>query len=181
MAPLPDIDPPLTDGTVVLRLSAERDIPEILIAHQDDPGLHLSLGEGRPPSGAQLGARQERAEAERLGGRRVSLTITEARADTCLGQVDARMLAEARRARLALWLAPGARGRGLGTRALRLAGDWLLGAAGCERVELLIRTEHAAMLRSAQAAGFRAEELPPDATPQPDSTLLARRVEAPER
>ena len=48
MRPLPLLAEPLTDGQVVLRDYAERDIPEILIAHQDDPRMHLLTGEDRP-------------------------------------------------------------------------------------------------------------------------------------
>src|SRR6516225_8543725 len=45
MPPIPEFHEPLSDGQVVLRLAAERDIPEILIAYQDDPQLHVRLGE----------------------------------------------------------------------------------------------------------------------------------------
>src|SRR6516164_7166506 len=56
MSPFPRLADPLTDGQVVLRDYAERDIPEILIAYQDDPRLHQRLGQNRPPSGAELGS-----------------------------------------------------------------------------------------------------------------------------
>ena len=36
MASFPDLQVPLSDGGVSVRMSAERDIPEILIAYQDD-------------------------------------------------------------------------------------------------------------------------------------------------
>ncbi len=158
MPEIPDIDTPLSDGTVTLRLSAERDIPEILIAYQDDPQLHLSLGEERSPTGAQLGARQERAGSERAQGLAVALTVTEPAADTCIGQVWAGGFVWAhRRAEIGLWLAPAARGRGYGSRALRLMTEWLFSRGGVERVELLIQSGNQAMLRSAQAAGFRSE------------------------
>ena len=53
---------PLTDRETV-RPAAERDIPEVLIAYQDDPELHLRMGEERAPSGAELGRLAERAAA----------------------------------------------------------------------------------------------------------------------
>ena len=59
MPSFPGLEQPLTDGVVSVRLSAERDIPEVLIAYQDDRGLHLALGEDRPPSGAALGRRAD--------------------------------------------------------------------------------------------------------------------------
>ena len=52
MPAFPDLVAPLTDGQVSLRFASEWDIPDILIAFQDDPQLHVSLGMGRPPSGA---------------------------------------------------------------------------------------------------------------------------------
>ena len=70
---------PLTDGVVALRPAAERDIPEILIAYQDDPELHLRLGEERPPSGAELGRLAERAASGPRRRARVTLTILEPR------------------------------------------------------------------------------------------------------
>ena len=54
MPRIPAPTEPLTNEHVIVRLSAERDLPEILIAYQDDPQLHVMLGEQRPPSGAQL-------------------------------------------------------------------------------------------------------------------------------
>jgi RimJ/RimL family protein N-acetyltransferase len=148
----------LTDGVVGLRLSAEGDIPEILIAYQDDPRLHLSLGTERPPSGAQLGRRQEQAEARRAAGELVSLTVLEAESEVCRGQIDVHAVDwENRRAELAVWVAPRVRGRGLGRRALALAGRWLLSDCGLERAGLLVDPSNGALLRAAHAAGFKDE------------------------
>src|SRR5436305_6001154 len=143
MPSFPDLSEPLTDGVVGVRLAAERDIPEILIAYQDDPELHLRMGTPRPPSGAELGRRAERAEADRMTGTALCLTIVEGGDDTCVGQIDAhRVDWENARAELGVWVAPRSRGRGLGRRALGLAGRWLLVAAGLERVELLTQPDN---------------------------------------
>jgi RimJ/RimL family protein N-acetyltransferase len=123
---LPELTEPLSDGLIALRLSAERDIPEVLIAYQDDPDLAHALGESRPPSGAQLGRRAELAEADRVTGERVTLAIVQAGADTCCGEVRVDDVDwDARTARLAVWVAPQMRGQGVGRRAGRLARDWL--------------------------------------------------------
>jgi RimJ/RimL family protein N-acetyltransferase len=160
MPPLPHLERPLTDGQVVLRDAAERDIPEILIAYQDDPQLHARLGADRPPSGAELGRRAERAATDREAGYRIGLTILEPGSDTCVGQVDVGQLDwEHARADLKLWLAPQVRGRGLAHRALRITARWLLDAAGLERVQLLTETDNEPMLRAARAAGFVDEGL----------------------
>ena len=153
--PPPD---PLSDGVVVLRLSAERDIPEILIAYQDDPRLHVDLGQERPPSGAELGRRAELAEVRREAGELVSLTILEAGDDVCRGGIDVHAVDwDNRRAELAVWVVPQARGRGLARRALALTGRWLLEECGLERVGLLIVPANVASIRAARAAGYREE------------------------
>jgi [ribosomal protein S5]-alanine N-acetyltransferase len=155
MRSFPRLLEPLTDGHVALRDYTERDIPEILIAYQDDPQLHRLAGEDRPPSGAELGSRAEREPVDRAAGERATLTIVEPGIDTCRGQVgvsDADW--DNRRAELAIWLAPQVRGRGLGGRSLRLAAEWLLGTCELARVELVAEPDNAAILGAAQAAGF---------------------------
>ncbi|MBV9682370.1 MAG: GNAT family N-acetyltransferase [Solirubrobacterales bacterium] len=158
MSSFPHLSEPLTDGQVVLRDYEERDIPEILIAYQDDPHLHLRMGEERPPSGAELGRQAERERADRAIGQRAWLAILEPGSDTCLGlvRVDTTDWDQSR-TEMGIFLAPGMRGRGLGRAALRLAGQWLLGPCGLARVELMIEPGDAAMLASCAAAGFARE------------------------
>lgn len=141
--PMPSFRAPdasLTDGVVALRLSAERDIPEVLIAYEDDPGLARALGEPRPPSGAALGSRSERAAETMAAGEAIVFSIIEPDGDVCRGEVrvgDVDWRAAA--AVLTVWVAPGRRGRGWGERAARLAGGWLAASCGleasCSRVE----------------------------------------------
>jgi RimJ/RimL family protein N-acetyltransferase len=158
MPSFPDLQTPLTDGTITVRRTAERDIPEILVAYQDDPELHVRMGNPRPPSGAELGRRSERAEDDRLAGHGLSLTITEVGDDACVGQIDVhRVDWENARAELGVWVAPGRRGRGLARRALALAGPWLLLETGLERLELLTQTDNEPLQRAARAAGFQYE------------------------
>jgi RimJ/RimL family protein N-acetyltransferase len=155
VAPFPDPDPPLRDERIALRLASERDIPEILIAHQDDPTLYMRLGAERPPSGAELGRQAEQADAERAAGNHVALTILEAGSDECRGQLNAHGVDwEAGRAELGLWLVPQVRGRGYARSALALGGRWLLGPCGIERLTVLTETDNEPMIRAAQAAGF---------------------------
>jgi RimJ/RimL family protein N-acetyltransferase len=152
--PIPDLTEPLSDEHVLLRLGAERDIPEILIAYQDDPQLHIRLGEGRPPSGAELGRRDERAAAARAAGAYVTLTVLEPGSDQCRGQIYAQRFDwDNARAELGMWLAPQVRGKGLAPRALRLAAAWLFEACGLERLQLLTHPDNEAMIRAARAAG----------------------------
>lgn len=157
MPSFPEFEP-LRDDAVTLRLAAERDIPEVLIAYQDDPELHLRMGSDRPPSGAELGRLAERAPEDRAAGRAIALTIVSPGADVCLGQVNVHNVDwDNARAELGIWLAPQARGRGLARTALRLVGTWLLREAGLERVQLLTETGNERLLDAAEAAGFKRE------------------------
>jgi RimJ/RimL family protein N-acetyltransferase len=158
MSSFPRLAEPLTDGHVTLRDYEERDIPEILIAYQDDPRLHTLIGEDRPPSGAELGTRAEREQAARAAGERATLTILEPGADTCRGQINVDEVDwDHARGGLTIWLAPQVRGRGLGRRALALMGRWLLKTCALARVELLADPANVAVIRAAQAAGFAPE------------------------
>jgi ribosomal-protein-alanine N-acetyltransferase len=155
MSSLPLLAEPLTDGQVALRDYAERDIPEILIAHQDDPRMHLLTGEDRPPSGAELGRAAEREPLERAAGERATLTILEPGSDACRGQIRVYPVDwDQSRAEVGIWLAPQIRGHGLGRSALTLAGQWLLGPCGLARVEVFTEPDNAPMIRAAQDAGF---------------------------
>jgi RimJ/RimL family protein N-acetyltransferase len=143
---------------VSVRLAAERDIPEVLIAYQDDPELHLRIGRERPPSGAELGRLAERADADRAAGRAITLTIVEAGADVCLGQVNVHHVDwDNFRVELGLWIAPRARGRGLARTALRLVARWLIEEVGFERVQVFTEPDNRSMLRVAEAAGLKRE------------------------
>jgi RimJ/RimL family protein N-acetyltransferase len=159
MPGFPEPPAPLADDRAALRPAAERDIPEVLIAHQDDPGLARALWLDRPPSGAELGRRVEASPGERTAGRDLWLTIVPAGGDDgCRGQLEVRDVdADHRRAELTLWVAPAARGRGLGTSALRLAGEWLLRDTFLARVGLLADPGDPAIRAAAARAGFRSE------------------------
>jgi RimJ/RimL family protein N-acetyltransferase len=178
MPSFPELPEPLSDAVIELRPASEWDIPDILIAHQDDPHLYRHLGLSRPPSGAELGRQAERDPAERSAGTGVRLTIVEPGDPTCRGQLEAHNVRWSERAAdLGIWVAPGHRNRGLARRALRLAAGWLHEVCGLERLALTTSPENQPMIRAAQAAGFRAA-----AAPSGDLSLtlmLARPLPAP--
>lgn len=155
MPAFPDFDEPLGDDRIELRLSSERDIPETLIAHQDDPELYARLGLPRPPSGAELGRLAEAADADLGAGERVTLTILTPGSDDCRGQVSVLHPDwDSDRAELGIWVAPQTRGRGYARSALTLTARWLFERCGLERVALLTETDNEPMLAAAAAAGF---------------------------
>jgi RimJ/RimL family protein N-acetyltransferase len=155
MASFPDLPAPMATLTVGLRLAAERDIPEVLIAHQDDPELYRRLGLARPPSGAELGRRAEGGPADRASGTGLWLTMVAAGSDECIGQIDVHDLEwDHGRAELGIWVAPAQRGRGVAGDALALIGRWLLGECGLERVQLVSEPDNEALRAAARRAGF---------------------------
>jgi RimJ/RimL family protein N-acetyltransferase len=153
-----DLVEPLRGEHVALRFASERDIPETLIAHQDDPRLHVQLGEDRPPSGAELGRRAELAPAARAAGERAALAILAPGSEDSLGQIDVHGVDwEQQRGSLGIWVAPGQRRKGLAREALRLAAGWLFAANGLRRVQLLTEPGNQPMLHAARGAGFTEE------------------------
>jgi RimJ/RimL family protein N-acetyltransferase len=155
MPSFPDLRDPLSTPEVALRLAAERDIPEVLIAHQDDPELHRRLGLARPPSGAELGRRAEGGSTDRVTGAALWLTIVAGGSDECIGQIDVRDVDwDHSRAELSIWVAPAQRGHGVATAALGLIGRWLLGACGMQRVQLVTAPDNQALRAAAHRAGF---------------------------
>jgi RimJ/RimL family protein N-acetyltransferase len=158
MTALPWPPQTLSDGLVSLRLTAERDIPEILIAYQDDRQLHEQLGQRRPPSGADLGRACEQSPGELAAGLRLRLTICESGRDACLGQVAIGQLDwENLRGEIIVWVAPRSRRRGYAGAALRLAAGWALTQCGIVRLSLIVAPDNEGMLSAAAAAGAQRE------------------------
>ncbi|MGH2842036.1 MAG: GNAT family N-acetyltransferase [Solirubrobacteraceae bacterium] len=142
MPAIPSLSERLADAVVELREIAEWDIPEILIAHQDDRSLHRRLGLGRPPTGAQLGSEVESAAARRQDGLGVSLTLTAPGGNDCAGRVDVSAIDwERGSAQLSVWVAPALRGRGIAAHALALASGWLTGSVGLTELEVAVSVD----------------------------------------
>jgi RimJ/RimL family protein N-acetyltransferase len=155
MPAFPELDRPLSDGRVALRYAEERDIPEILIAHQDDPEMYARLGLERPPSAAELGRQMEEAPGERASGLMARLTILEGPSDECRGRILVHEVDWSHaRAELGVWVTPRARGRGLASAAIALAARWLLDDRGFARVQVLTEADNKPMLDAARSAGF---------------------------
>jgi RimJ/RimL family protein N-acetyltransferase len=158
MLAIPFLEEPLGGERAEVRDYAERDIPEILIAHQDDPRLHVVMGLDQPPSGAELGRMWELEPRQRTAGAGAHFTILQRGSALCRGQIAVQDLDwEHRRAELGVWVAPQSRGRGLASEALRLLGPWLLASCGLARLEILIEPDNHAMIAAARSAGFKFE------------------------
>ena len=141
MPSIPEPPDRLVDALVELRPIEEWDIPEVLIAHQDDPELHRWLGLSRPPSGAQLGSDVDNSQSDRQAGTGVRLTIVEPGSNDCRGRVEVDGIDwEQRSARIRVWVVPQRRGRGYEQRAAELASDWLRSSVGLRELTVSLLT-----------------------------------------
>jgi RimJ/RimL family protein N-acetyltransferase len=155
--PLPD--PPLSDGRIVLRALAERDVAPITAACQDP---EIPRWTTIPSPYLERDAREfvSRAEHERRAGRELSLAIADRRSSVLLGTVGlAPVNLHQRKAEIGYWVAAEARGRSVGTRAVRLLSQWALGELGLQRLELLANPANEPSQRLALRAGFTREGL----------------------
>jgi RimJ/RimL family protein N-acetyltransferase len=141
MPSIPEPPDRLGDDLVELREIAGWDIPEVLIAHQDDRDLHKRLGLEKPPSGAQLGSEVEHAHAQRLAGESLRFTIVAPGGNDCRGRVEVGDFDwDQSSAVMRVWVASQLRGRGYELRASDLASEWLRNAAGLEHITVTVVT-----------------------------------------
>ena len=147
-------DPPLRDEAVVLRPWREDDVPAIVAACRDPliprfTYVPSPYGEDDARAWlADLPARRERGE-------HLALAIADVESHEPLGSVGCRMLDWAQpRGGIGYWLAPGARGRGIATRAVRLLTRWAFETVHLGRLELVTHAENAASQRVAERVGF---------------------------
>ena len=145
----------LTDGVVTLRAVEPGDAPAVFAACQD---ALIARFLPIPCPYTEADAREFVAvcQADWDGDCERSFAITDAQTGEFLG-VIARHLRAEHRAEVGYWLAPGARGRGFATRALRLVRDWSFDVTGLVRLELFTHPENNASGRVAERAGLARE------------------------
>jgi RimJ/RimL family protein N-acetyltransferase len=141
MPSIPEPPERFGDDLVELREIAGWDIPEVLIAHQDDRDLHRRLGLEKPPSAAQLGLEVEHAEQKRLAGESVSFTIVAPGRNDCRGRVEVDGFDWGQgSAVMRVWVAPQLRDRGYEQRACDLASEWLRTVVGVQQLTVTLVT-----------------------------------------
>jgi [ribosomal protein S5]-alanine N-acetyltransferase len=151
-------DPPLTDGTVLLRRWEEDDLACVEEGSRDPeipqgttvPAI-FTPAEGRAWIERQWG-RQENGEG-------LSLAIARADSGEALGNINLLFRRQPTAAAIGYWLVERVRGRGLGSRAVALLAHWALADAALERVEALVLPDNVASQRVLEKAGFRREGL----------------------
>ena len=152
--PLPD--PPLADHEVLLRPWRLGDVPAVTAACQDP---EISRWTVVPREYTELHATEFIAtrDTDRAAGRELALAVVD-HEDALLGAIGMSNFDWAdRKGEIGYWMAREARGRGLGTRALRLLSRWALESLGLERLELMANPANEASQRLAESAGFTRE------------------------
>jgi RimJ/RimL family protein N-acetyltransferase len=89
-------------------------------------------------------------------GTGAAFAIVDAATDRLLGAVT-RFGPEGHQATFGLWLGPDARGRGVGTRSLRLVADWTFATTAAIRLDTFIMVGNETSNRMVERAGFRRE------------------------
>jgi RimJ/RimL family protein N-acetyltransferase len=156
--PVAPPSPPLTDGTVALRPWLERDVPAIVTACRDDE-IAWWLDQVPQPYG-EADARTYVAMTRRgwKDGTHAAFAITGAETGEVVGSVGVHFIdADQGVAEVGYWVAREARGRGVATRATRLAAGWALGPCGMKRLQLRADSRNVASQHVAESAGFRRE------------------------
>lgn len=142
----------LRDRDLVLRSWTEDDVPALVAACNDPaivrwiPAIPRSYTEGDAVAFVR---------GESAGAPEYSFAI--AVDDDVVGAIGLSLNSLKYKGSLGYWVARGARGRGLGTRALRLVSRWALEELALIRLELITDPDNVASQRVAEKVGFRRE------------------------
>jgi [ribosomal protein S5]-alanine N-acetyltransferase len=156
MPPIPLPSPPLTDGEIVLRRWSPDDVAAVTAACQDPEIPRWTVV---PHNYTERHARDfiSGTAADLATGRELALAVVDAD-DHVLGALGISNFDWTDlKAEIGYWMAPEARGRGIGARATRLLAVWAIRSLGLERLELLANPANEASQRVAERAGFTRE------------------------
>jgi RimJ/RimL family protein N-acetyltransferase/nitrite reductase/ring-hydroxylating ferredoxin subunit len=152
-------DPPPTDGVVRLRPFRAEDAAAVTAACQDPdigrwiPSVPVPYAENDARAFILMTLQGWRE------GTSYEFAIADAESDTYLGSVGIHVGVNPRRWAIGYLVAPQARGRGIATRAVRLACRWAFDTFDVERLALWTLPGNVRSQRVAEKAGFRYEGL----------------------
>jgi RimJ/RimL family protein N-acetyltransferase len=149
------VETTLTIDEFVLRPWRGSDAPALLAACQD-PEIARWVTIPQPFLRADADAFIEAARAMWRDGTGAPFVIVEAATDRLLGAVT-RFGPDGHQATFGLWLVPDARGRGVGTRAIRSLAEWTFAVTDAFRLDVFIMVGNDASDRMVERAGFRRE------------------------
>ena len=145
----------LTIDDLILRPWRPADAPEVYAVCQD-PEIARWVTIPQPFLPADADAFIDSALTMWRDGRGAAFAIVDAATNRLLGAVT-RFGPDGHQATFGLWLAPDARGRGVGARALRLVADWTFATTAAIRLDTFIMVGNEASNRMVERAGFRRE------------------------
>jgi RimJ/RimL family protein N-acetyltransferase len=147
--------PTLREGDLVLRPKTPEDADALTAACQD-PEIPRWTAVPSPYTRADAERFIVASEAEAAAGKSANLLAVDARDGSLLGSFSVLELDRAPGyGEIGYWVAAGARGRGVATRAVRLLADWARRELGLTRLEILSHLDNAPSRRVAEKAGFR--------------------------
>ncbi len=145
----------LTVDDLILRPWRPSDAPALLAVCQD-PEIARWVTIPQPFLEADAEAFIDTSLTTWRDGTGAPFAIVDAGTDRLLGAVT-RFGPEGHQATFGLWLAPDARGRGVGTKALRLVADWTFATTAAIRLDTFIMVGNEPSFRMVERAGFRRE------------------------
>jgi RimJ/RimL family protein N-acetyltransferase/nitrite reductase/ring-hydroxylating ferredoxin subunit len=150
-------NPPLSDGVIVLRSFRAGDAPDVAAACQDPEIQRWMPLIPNPYTEADARRFILLALQAWQDGTGYEFAIADASTDRWIGSVRIHVGPNPRRHAIGYMVAPQARGRGVATRAVRLATKWGFERLGIERLALWTLPGNAASQAVAEKAGFRFE------------------------
>ena len=146
-------DPPLTDGVITLRAHRPPDV-DALVAICQDPAIPRWTRVPQPYTRADAEGWIAGVELDLAAGTAINwLAVDED--DEVLASIAVQDIRRAEGVgEIGYWVAAHARGRGVATRAVRLASDWALGELGLNTIEIMTHEDNAASQGVARAAGY---------------------------
>jgi RimJ/RimL family protein N-acetyltransferase len=145
----------LTVDELILRPWHSTDAAALLAAC-GDPEIARWAGMPRPFGQADAEAFIESAVAMWRDGTDAPFAIVEAESDRLLGAIT-RFGPDGHQATFGCWVVPEARGRGVGTRSLRLLAEWTFATTSVIRLHVFIMVGNEVSERMVERAGYQRE------------------------
>jgi RimJ/RimL family protein N-acetyltransferase len=146
-------DPPLTDGVITLRAHEQGDV-DALVAICQDPAIPRWTRVPEPYTRADALGWVAAVELEVTTGTAMNWLAVDEHDDVVASIAVQDIRQDEGIAEIGYWVAAAARGRGIATRAVRLATDWALGELGLRRLEIMTHEDNTASQGVARAAGY---------------------------
>ena len=146
-------DPPLSDGVITLRAKTRRDV-DALVAICQDPSIPRWTRVPSPYTRADAEGWIAASELDLAAGRAIDWLAVDEDGEVVASVAVQDIRSEAATGEIGYWVAPVARGRGIATRAVRLAAAWALGELGLRALEIMAHEDNGASQGVARSAGF---------------------------